>query len=150
MLLIIAGISGMTSEWKSGGFGVLCDRCVAENAIYHLSVDLPAGIAGYYCGSCHNKVCKEVSEHYQKMFEESARSLKTTLVSRKDAEWSLGEIATIANSLQQDVWDDPEHPKHLVIHGHCAEGVFRALPRTLRYSVQNLVGTEKLPFLPFL
>lgn len=145
----VAGISSMTMECIYDGFDVPCCRCQAPNVANRLSGDLPEGIAGYYCDSCYKTACLEALEHFQKLFEESTKSLKTTLVSRKDAEWSLEEIAIIANSLHQEVWDDQEHPNHLVIHGHCAEAVFRALPRTLTYSVQNMVGTKKLPFLPF-
>lgn len=148
MQVTIAGISVMSMEWSNDGFGVLCDRCQEETSVNRLSGDLPPGIPGHYCDSCYREVCKEASEYYQERFRESAKHLEATVLSRKDGGWSPGEILGITSSVGRDVWSHSEHPKHLVIRGHCAEGVFRALPRSLRYKVEQVVGTEKLPFLP--
>lgn len=148
--IVISGIGSMSFDWNSNGFGVSCNLCGSENATNRLSGDMPPGIPGYYCDSCHKIVCRRANEYYREQFKKSTKDLEWTVLFREGGTWSTEERNCLI-SLSGGVWDHVEHPGYLILDGHYSRrAVSKALLGDPKCTLTKVVGTEggQLPFLP--
>lgn len=148
----ISGFEVTTFDWRSEGFGVPCDRCGSENAQHQLSGDMPPGIPGTYCDTCHDVVCAEASDYYKNQVKIQTKDLKTTVLFRKGGKWSVDEVNRLINAFETGVWwNKSEYPEYLIVEGHYPdEAIPKALGEVPEYTVTDVIGieSEALPFIP--
>jgi hypothetical protein len=85
--------------------------------------------------------------------EKNMRELKLTVLHRPSGTWDKIEVSRFVGGLMTNVYSHPQHPEHLILHGHYTkEQTLKALLGGITYTATQVVGinNEALPFRPSL
>lgn len=82
---------------------------------------------------------------------ENRRKVKMTVLHREGGTWHRSEVGKLVSHLKTEVSQHPQHPEHLVMHGHYTkEATLEALGGGQAYTATQITGVDskELPFMP--